>query len=180
MSCQDDAPALDLDIREGQIHPRDGTIECQVLQDKNLGNASTHRSRSKSLRSTVDCTIQSNVGDKPKVYRVQGIPLTLGEGIDLRKMLGSILNVTNNTLRIRSLALSLDGRTKTATIELYGNFELKSSQHSFLICDEFLERGLRDQDDELVPKKHELIVDDHFRGLTVLRSISDLAKHEIE
>ena len=95
-------------------------------------------------------------------------------------MLSSILNTLNDKIQIRSLALGHNGRTKTAIIELNENFELSSSQHSFTIPGEFLEQDPLNEDDDHIPKEHNLTIDDHFLGLTVLRSIPDPVQHQIE
>ena len=120
-----------------------------------------------------------------KVYRVQGIPLGCNRK-DVRQLLGQLLDLETDAsiVRIRSLAISPNLKTKTAIIDFLATPHTLVSERSewnFTVPDNHRERKEDEENnDDLAPKSPHITVDTHFRGLTVLRSFGEESDHVVD
>ena len=165
----------------------DGAAVCEAARKSEHESASIQAmSCEPSVRNETSKTASktsqtaSKTSQKPIVYRVQGIPLHCGEERDALSILGSILKIDTDTIRIRSLAISIDGRTRVATVEFSKTPLLLQSQSLFKIPDGVFEREIGSKDGDSLPNKGNIVIDDDFGGLTVLYPPVASAKHRIE
>ena len=122
-----------------------------------------------------------------KAYRVRGIPLQCTKR-QAEDVLRSVLRLdeAQGTVRLRSMALSPDGKTKMATLEFKSrppcflsdqhewSFEIPSTDKN-----DFVDSNYED-DDDIIPAEPIITIDDHFNGITILRSFKNSSEHKIE
>ena len=119
----------------------------------------------------------------PTTYRVRGIPLGYS-GKEVKVLLRNVLEIDGpqNTVQVKSLAMNLDQKTKTATVEFRtpsANLPTGKGERSFEIFDYETDDDRYD-DDDIVPNAPMITIDSHFRGITVLRSFKNPSEHKIE
>ncbi|RDW88650.1 hypothetical protein BP6252_00682 [Coleophoma cylindrospora] len=117
------------------------------------------------------------------VYRVRGLPreISMQEAIHLVSLHCKVRD--RNSLRIRSLAPALDGLSKVATLS-FSQIPATLSGHnknewSFDITDFVYNLQSESEADGRILQKYTLSIDDHFCGLTVLKSPEPLC-HQVD
>lgn len=145
-------------------------------------------------QNTLSTDIQGNTSLHPKTpataynktYRVRGIPLRY-EIKKTRELLHSILDLdyTKPGLKIKSLAVSSNQRSKVATINFErtpGRLSLDRDEWSFdvPIDPENSQSCDNDDDDNVVRRVPRIVIDTHFKGLTTLYSFQKEAEHKLE
>lgn len=138
--------------------------------------------------STSHLSPPSNANKSQVTYRVRGIPLeyTLKK---VQEFLRSVLELdgTRRDVQVRSMATSLDQKTKMATVNFKippAGFSSDRNEWLFEIPDvdsSDTENDDNDDDDDFIPKASPTIsIDTHFRGITILRSFKNVSEHRIE
>ncbi|MCJ1334037.1 hypothetical protein MMC10_010744 [Thelotrema lepadinum] len=119
-----------------------------------------------------------------KVFRVQGIPLSCKRE-DVRQLVAQLLDIGTDVtiIQIRSLAVCINQKTKTATIGFRDTPQCLisgKSEWTFTIPSSWgeVENDIED-DDDFIPRVPQITIDTHFEGFTVLRSPKE-HDHETE
>jgi|SRR5277367_905996 len=128
----------------------------------------------------------SNANKSQHTYRVQGIPLKYKLS-KVQELLRSVLELdrSGSNIRVRSLAVSHNQKTKVATVDFDTTpacFSLDRNEWSFEIPDDESSNAKNDDsdDDDIIPKAPTITIDIHFKGITVLRSSKNVLEHKIE
>jgi hypothetical protein len=106
----------------------------------------------------------------------------------VQELLSSVLELdgTRGAVQVRSIAISLDQKTKMATVDfknLPACFSLDRNEWSFEIPDvdgSDAKNDDTDDDDDIIPKAPTITIDTHFKGITILRSFKNISEHKIE
>jgi hypothetical protein len=129
----------------------------------------------------------SNAKRSQVTYRVRGIPREYNAK-RVQELLSSILELdgTRGAVQIRSIAISLNQKTKIATVDFKNPpawFSLDRNEWSFEIPDvdsSDAKNDDTDDDDDIIPKAPTITIDTHFKGITMLRSFKNISEHKIE
>ena len=118
-----------------------------------------------------------------KTCRVRGIPSNC-KLKDVKNILQTILKAEDppTTKQIRSLALSPDRKTKTATVDfesLPTCLHPGNTQWAFELPEGYDTNDSEDEDD-IISGSPRITIDTHFKGLTILRSFKNVSDHKIE
>lgn len=120
--------------------------------------------------------------EKNKVYRVQGLPLRFDEE-KTYDLISAIFNPESRNFEpeIRSLAESLDRKTKVAVIDFLETPAQLSigDEWGFDIPDSHQDTDNSNKDKRYRRRKPKITIDNHFKGLTVLFSPLSEA-HQVE
>jgi hypothetical protein len=127
----------------------------------------------------------SNANRSQVTYRVRGIPLEYRLK-KVQELLQSALELgTRRDAQIRSLAIGPDQQTKMATVDFKAppaSLASDRNEWSFEILDDEGSDSKDDEndDDDIVPKAPTITIDNHFNGITILRSFKNVLEHKIE
>ena len=122
-----------------------------------------------------------------KTYRVRGMPLQFTKR-QAEDVLRSVLRLdeAQGTVQVRSIAPSPNGKTKVATLEFKSrppcflsdqhewSFEIPSTDKNDFVGSNY------EDDDDIIPAAPIITIDDHFNGITILRSFKNISEHKIE
>ena len=93
-------------------------------------------------------------------------------------------NKRQNVFEVKSLALDLDQKTKTATVDfesLPSRLPPDKNEWTFDLPEECSNQNSDGSDeDDVVLAPQRLTIDTHFKGLTILRSFEKLSDHKVE
>jgi hypothetical protein len=129
--------------------------------------------------------IASNKNATNVAYRVTGIPIDYKQK-QVKVLLQTVLQLdkAGNSVKLRSIAISPNRKTKVATVCFGCRPTLlpprAGGEWHFPIPEDNTGNSSADDDDDIIPQEQIITVDSHFKGITVLRSFSKLEEHKIE
>ena len=136
-----------------------------------------------ATNSHLETSIQPNFACQ-KTYRIRGIP---PEYKELRELLRSILRLgeTHGTVKLMSMAISPDRKTKVATVNFKNSPTCLSpdrNEWSFGIPDaKSSDADIENDDgDDVIPKAPVITINTHFTGITMFRSFKNASEHRVE
>lgn len=136
--------------------------------------------------STSSQSIASNKKEANVVYRVTGIPIDYGRK-RAETLLQTVLQLdkAGDSVKLRSIAISPNRKTKVATVCFsYRPIPLPKRDdgewHFPIPTGNSSGNSSADDDGDNIPQEQSITVDTHFKGLTVLKSFSNLDDHKIE
>ncbi|KFY62216.1 hypothetical protein V497_02506 [Pseudogymnoascus sp. VKM F-4516 (FW-969)] len=135
--------------------------------------------------STSSQLIASNKNATNVAYRVTGIPIDYKQK-KVKALLQTVLQLdkAGNSVKLRSIAISPNRKTKVATVCFSCRPTLlpprAGGEWHFPIPEDNTGNSSADDDDDIIPQEQIITVDSHFKGITVLRSFSKLEEHKID
>jgi hypothetical protein len=128
-----------------------------------------------------------NAKESQVTYRVRGIPREY-TWKRVQGLLSSVLQLggTQGAVQVRSIATSLDQKSKMATVDFTNRpacFSSDRNEWSFEIPE--VDSGDAqnkdiDDDDDIIPRAPTITIDTHFKGITILRSFKNVSEHKVE
>ncbi|KFY64655.1 hypothetical protein V496_03120 [Pseudogymnoascus sp. VKM F-4515 (FW-2607)] len=119
-------------------------------------------------------------------YRVTGIPIDYKQK-QVKALLQTALQLdkAGNSVKLRSIAISPNRKTKVATVCFNCRPTLlppraNEEWHFPIPTESNSGNSSADDDDDIIPQEQIITIDSHFKGITVLRSFSKLDEHKID
>jgi uncharacterized DUF497 family protein len=129
--------------------------------------------------------IGSSKNEANVAYRVTGIPIDY-KLKQVKSLLQTVLQLdkAGNSVKLRSIAISPNRKTKVATVCFSCRPTLLPPRadgewHFPIPAENNGGNSSDDDDDDIIPQEQIITVDSHFKGITVLRSFSKLDEHKI-
>ncbi|KAF8849681.1 hypothetical protein BDZ45DRAFT_227669 [Acephala macrosclerotiorum] len=177
-----------LSVVRAPIDSHRSLAEETTIREAGLGDTMlSHNSNvanSNAANSHLETFIQPTLAHK-KTYRIRGIPSEYKKG-ELRKLLQAILRLgdTHSTVKLMSMAISPDRKTKVATVNFENSPTCLSpdrNEWSFEIPNaKSGDAETENDDDDIILKAPVITIDTHFTGITILRSFKNLSEHRVE
>lgn len=130
--------------------------------------------------------IASNKNAANVAYRVTGIPIDYKQK-QVKALLQTVLQLdkAGNSVKLRSIAISPNRKTKLATAcfscrPILLPPKADGEWHFPIPTENNSGNSSADSDDDIISQEQIITVDSHFKGITVLRSFSKLDDHKIE
>ncbi|KFZ08657.1 hypothetical protein V501_05861 [Pseudogymnoascus sp. VKM F-4519 (FW-2642)] len=130
--------------------------------------------------------MSSNKNEANVAYRVTGIPIDYKQK-QVKSLLQTVLQLdkAGNSVKLRSIAISPNRRTRVATVcfsclPILLPPKADGEWHFPIPTENNSENSSTDDDDDIIPQEQIITVDSHFKGITVLRSFSKLDEHKID
>ncbi|KFZ03699.1 hypothetical protein V502_10733 [Pseudogymnoascus sp. VKM F-4520 (FW-2644)] len=130
--------------------------------------------------------IAPNKNEANVAYRVTGIPIDYKQK-QVKAILQTALQLdkAGNSVKLRSIAISPNRKTKVATVcfscrPILLPPRADGEWHFPIPTENNSGYSSADDDDDIIPQEQIITVDSHFKGITVLRSFSKLDDHKID
>ncbi|OBT69998.1 hypothetical protein VE03_00646 [Pseudogymnoascus sp. 23342-1-I1] len=157
-----------------------------LVPSKQQGAEESIENLTKLNISTNSQLIVSDKNEANDVYRVTGIPIEYKQK-QVKALLQTVLQLdkAGNSAKLRSIAISPNRKTKVATVCFsYRPTPLPERAnrewHFPIPTENNSGNSSPDEDDDIIPQEQIITIDSHFKGITVLRSFSNLDEHKID